>query len=170
MPNGYIVKYYTTELNARYKQLADLGIASTNNIFGLLQDWCMRIGTDFFKEEYKKWADSPCIADSIVRSEYWESVFDDNGNPQTDTSETFNATHSYNVGDVVSFGINAQMGYFKYKCIKATSALSANTPHTVSAYSPISKFKHCDNIYRVQKWIEQNTANMDKVYNYTRNN
>lgn len=168
MPNGYIVKYYTTELNARYKQLADLGIASTNNIFGLLQDWCMRIGTDFFKEEYKKWADSPCIADSIVRSEYWESVFDDNGNPQTDTSETFNATHSYNVGDVVSFGINAQMGYFKYKCIKATSALSENTPHTVSAYSPISKFKHCDNIYRVQKWIEQNTANMDKVYNYTR--
>ena len=170
MPNGYIVKYYATELNTRYKQLADLGIASTNNIFGLLQDWCISIGTDFFKEEYKKWADSPCIADSIVRSEYWESVFDDNGNPQTDTSETFNATHSYNVGDVVSFGINAQMGYFKYKCIKATSALSANTPHTVSAYSPISQFKHCDNIYRAQKWIEQNTANMDKVYNYTRNN
>lgn len=170
MPNGYIVKYYATELNARYKQLADLGIASADNIFGLLQDWCMRIGTDFFKEEYKKWADSPCIADSIVQSEYWESVFDDNGNPQTDTSETFDATHTYNVGDIVSFGLNAQMGYFKYKCIKATSALSANTPHTVSAYSPIKIFKHCDNIYRAQKWIEQNTANMDKVYNYTRNN
>ena len=170
MPNGYIVKYYTTELNARYKYLADLGIASADNIFRLLQDWCMRIGTDFFKEEYKKWSDSPCIADSIVRSEYWESVLDDNGNPQTDTSETFDAAHAYNVGDVVSFGLNEQMGYFKYKCIKATSALSVNTPHTVSAYSPISKFKHCDNIYRVQKWIEQNTANMDKVYNYTRNN
>lgn len=170
MPNGYIVKYYTTELNARYKYLADLGIASADNIFGLLQDWCMRIGTDFFKEEYKKWSDSPCIADSIVRSEYWESVLDGNGNPQTYTSETFDAAHAYNVGDVVSFGLNEQMGYFKYKCIKATSALSVNTPHTVSAYSPISKFKHCDNIYRVQKWIEQNTANMDKVYNYTRNN
>lgn len=169
MPNGYIVKYYTTELNARYKYLADLGIVSADNIFSLLQDWCMRIGTDFFKEEYKKWADSPCIADSIVRSEYWESVFDDNGNPQTDTSETFDATHTYNVDDVVSFGLNSQMGYFKYKCIKATSALSANTPHTISAYSPIKIFKHCDNIYRVQKWIEQNTANMDKVYNYTRN-
>jgi hypothetical protein len=170
MPNGYIVKYYTTELNARYKYLADLGIASADNIFSHLQDWCMRIGTDFFKEEYKKWSDSPCIEDSIVRSEYWESVFDDSGNPQTDTSETFDAAHAYNVGDVVSFGLNEQMGYFKYKCIKATSALSANTPHTVSAYSPISEFKHCDNIYRVQKWIEQNTANMDKVYSYTRNN
>jgi hypothetical protein len=170
MPNGYIAKYYTTELNARYKYLADKGIVSADNIFSLLQDWCMRIGTDFFKEEYKKWADSPCIADSIVRSEYWEPVFDDNGNYQTATSETFNATQAYNVGDIVSFGINDSMGYFKYKCIKATIALSANTPHTVSAYSPISEFKHCDNIYRVQKWIEQNTANMDKVYSYTRNN
>ena len=170
MPNGYIVKYYATELNARYKQLADLGIVSADNIFGLLQDWCMRIGTDFFKEEYKKWSDSPCIADSVVRNEYWEAVFDDDGNPQTDTSETFDATHTYNVGDVVSFGLNAQMGYFKYKCIKTTSALSANTPHTVSAYSPIQIFKHCDNIYRAQKWIEQNTTNMDKVYNYIRNN
>ena len=170
MPNGYIVKYYAIELNARYKQLADLGIASADNIFGLLQDWCMRIGTDFFKEEYKKWSDSPCIADSVVRNEYWEVVFDDSGNPQTDTSETFNATNAYSVGDVVSFGLNKQMGYFKYKCIKATSALSTNTPHNVSAYSPIRTFKHCDNIYRVQKWIEQNTANIDKVYNYTRNN
>lgn len=170
IPSGFITKYYVTELSKRYKYLADLGIASADNIFSLLQDWCMRIGTDFFKEEYKKWADSPCIADSIVRSEYWEPVFDDNGNPQTDTSETFDAAHTYNVGDIVSFGINAQMGYFKYKCIKATSALSTNTPHIVSAYSPIKIFKHCDNIYRAQKWIEQNTANMDKVYNYTRNN
>ncbi len=170
MPNGYVVKYYTAELNARYKYLANKGIISADNIFSLLQDWCMRIGTDFFKEEYKKWVDSPCIADSIVRSEYWESVLDDNGNPQTDTSETFDATHTYNVGDVVSFGLDYSMGYFKYKCIKATTALAANAPHTVSAYSPISIFKHCDNIYRAQKWIEQNTANMDRVYKYVRNN
>lgn len=170
LPNGYITKYYNTDLVNRYKQLADLGIASADNIFGLLQEWCMRIGTDFFKEEYKKWNNSPCIADSVVRSEYWEAVLDNNGNPQTDTSETFDATHTYNVDDVVSFGLNVQMGYFKYKCIKATSALSANTPHTVSAYSPIQIFKHCDNIYRAQKWIEQNTANIDKVYNYTRIN
>lgn len=169
-PNGYVVKYYSDEMEKRYKLLADKGIVSADNIFSLLQDWCIRIGTDFFKEEYKKWSESPCIADSIVRSEYWEAILDVNGNPQTDTSETFNAAQAYNVDDVVSFGLNASMGYFKYKCIKATTALSANAPHTVSAYSPISTFKHCDNIYRAQKWIEQNTANMDKVYNYTRNN
>lgn len=168
IPTTYIIKFFKKELDERYKQLADLGIASSDNIFRLLQDWCMSIGTDFFKEEYKKWSDSPCIADSVVRSEYWEIVLDSNGNPQTDTSETFNATQAYNVDDVVSFGISDSMGYFKYKCIKATAALTANTPHSVSAYSPISIFKHCDNIYRVQKWIEKNMENIDKLYNYTR--
>ena len=169
-PTWFILKYYEDASNKRYKQLADMGIISADNIFSLLQDWCMRIGTDFFEKEYKKWADSPCIADSIVRSDYWEAVLDGNGNPQTDTSETFDATQAYNVGDVVSFGLDDQMGYFKYKCIKTTTALAANTPHTVSNWSPIKTFKHCDNIYRVQKWIEKNTANMDKIYNYTRIN
>lgn len=168
IPTTYIIRYYKSELTERYKQLADLGIASADNIFKLLQDWCMSIGTDFFKEEFKKWSNSPCISDSVVRSEYWEIVLDDNGKPQTDTSETFDATQAYSVDDVVSFGLSDSMGYFKYKCIKATSALSANTPHTVSAYSPISIFKHCDNIYRAQKWIEKNIENLDRLYNYTR--
>lgn len=168
IPTTYIIKYYKSELTKRYKQLADLGIASAANIFELLQEWCMSIGTDFFKEEFKKWSNSPCIADSVVRSEYWEIVLDGNGNPQTDTSETFDATRAYSVDDVVSFGLSDSMGYFKYKCIKATAPLSANTPHAVSAYSPISIFKHCDNIYRAQKWIEKNIENIDKLYNYTR--
>lgn len=170
IPTGFILKYYNDVFEKRYAQLADAGIISADNIFSLLQDWCMCIGTDFFKEEYKKWSDSPCIADSVVRDDYWEAVLDDSGNLQTDTSETYNATRAYNVGDVVSFGLNADMGYFKYKCIKATVALSENIPHNVSAYSPIKVFKHCDNIYRVQKWIEQNIAIVDKLYHYTRNN
>lgn len=168
LPNGYINKYYSSELNNRYKILADIGIVSSDNIFSLLKDWTMRIGSSFFKEEYKKWNDSPCIADSVIRSDYWELVKDSQGVPQTETNETFDATKKYNIGDVVSFGINIYMGIFKFKCIKETVAIETNTPHTVSAYSPIKTFKHCDNIYRVQKWIEQNTVNMDKVYNYTR--
>lgn len=168
-PNGYITKYYEQELKDRYKELADLGIASSSNIFSLLRDWTMRIGTEFFKEEYKKWKYSPCIADSIVNSNYWEVVYDEEGNPQTDTQETFDATHAYNIDDVVSFGISASMGYFKYKCIKPTTALDTNIPHSESRYCPIKTFKHCDNIYRAQRWIEKNTENMDKLYNYIRN-
>ena len=165
-PSGYIIKYYDFELKNRYKELADIGIATSNNIFSLIKDWTIRIGTNFFKEEYKKWSDSPCIADSVVRTEYWEVVKDETGNPQSDT---FNATQAYNIGDIVSFGLDSTMGFFKYRCVKATTALSANNPHAISAYCPIKTFKHCDNIYRVQKWIEKNISNMDKLYNYTRN-
>ena len=167
-PEGFIVNYYQEELSNRYKELADKGIINANNIFGLLKDWCLRIGTDFFKEEYRKWNDSPCIADSIVRSEYWNVVKDTNGNIQTSLSETFDATNAYNVGDKVSFGMNEQMGYFNFVCIKATEPLAVNVPHEVSIYSPIKQYKHCDNIYRVEKWIVQNLKNMDILYNYSR--
>lgn len=169
LPTGYIIKYYVSELNARYKHLADMDIISANNVFNYIKDWTMRIGTSFYEEEYKKWNDSPCISDSVVRSEYWELVKDEEGNPQTDTSETFNATKVYNIGDLVSFGLYTRWGYFKFKCVKQTVAQSTNIPHsTDSPYSPIQKYKHCDSIYRIQKWIETNVDNMNKLYKYTK--
>ena len=167
-PQGIIDNYYQTELNARYKELADIGILTAKNVFSFVKNWTMQIGMDFYKEEYKKWADSPCISDSIIRKDYWELVLDSNGSPETDTSETFDATISYNVGEEATFGLNARMGFFKFRCIKETIALSKNTPHTVSLYSPIEEFKHCDSIYRVEKWIEKNFINTDKIYNYNR--
>lgn len=167
-PQGIIDNYYQTELNARYKELADIGILTAKNVFSFVKNWTMQIGMDFYKEEYKKWADSPCISDSIIRKDYWELVLDSNGSPETDTSETFDATISYNVGEEATFGLNARMGFFKFRCIKETIALSKNTPHTVSLYSPIEEFKHCDSIYRVEKWIEKNFVNTDKIYNYNR--
>lgn len=169
-PTGFIAKYYSKELTDRYKYLAEHDIISPSNIFALIKDWCDRIGTSYYKEEYKKWKDSPCISDSVVRSDYWEIYTNDNGDLEKDENESFDATQSYNVGDVVSFGLNSTMGFFKYRCIKQTTALDGNTPHRVSAYSPIKQFKHCDNLYRIQKWIEQSVINMDKLYNYTRLN
>lgn len=168
-PNGYVVKYYASEMENRYSELAKLGIISYEHIFSMLKDWTMRIGTTFYKEEYKKWYFCPCISNSTVRSQYWELVKDSSGNLQTDTSETFDATHSYNIGDEVSFGLNEIAGFYKFRCLKATSAISVNKPHSISDYSPISKFGHVDSIYRVEKWIKENVENMDSVYNYNRN-
>lgn len=168
IPTGYIIKYYNAELKARYKELAEKGIISSDNIFGFVWDWVMRIGTDFYEMEFKKWKDSPCISDSIVRENYWTLLFDDYGNPQTDKEETFDATNTYNIGDIVSFGLSASMGYFKFKCINKTEALSANSPHTVSSFSPIAAFKHCDSMSRIKNWIVKNIQNTDNIYNYKR--
>ncbi len=169
-PFGYITSYYTKKLNARYKELADCGIIDYRNIFERIHDWTMRIGTDFYKEEYKKWADSPCISDSEVRSDFWELIVDSHNNPETSTTETFDATNSYTIGDEVSFGIDSNMGFFKFRCIKETTGLPQNVPHEISAFSPIRKFKHCDSLYRVEKWIHKDIINMDKIFNYTRIN
>lgn len=168
-PNGYVVEYYSSEMENRYSELAKLGIISYEHIFSMLKDWTMRIGTSFYKEEYKKWYFCPCISNSTVRSQYWELVRDTSGNLQTDTSETFDATQSYNIGDEVSFGLNEVAGFYKFRCLKATSAISTNVPHSISDYSPISKFGHVDSIYRAEKWIKENVKNMDSVYHYNRN-
>lgn len=165
-PHGFIIKYYNDELEKRYKELMDCGIISPKNIYSLITDWMQRIGTSFFKQEYKKWKESLCISDSVVRSEYWEVVKDEKGNLEVADDETFNATVSYNIGDVVSFGLNKNMGFFKFKCIKKTIAISSNTPHNISPCSPISLFRHCDNVYRIYKWIVDNVNNMNKLYNY----
>ena len=165
-PHGFIIKYYNDELEKRYKELMDCGIISPKNIYSLITDWMQRIGTSFFKQEYKKWKESLCISDSVVRSEYWEVVKDEKGNHEVADEETFNATVSYNIGDIVSFGINKNMGFFKFKCIKKTIAISSNTPHSISPCSPISLFRHCDNVYRIYKWVVDNVNNMNKLYNY----
>lgn len=167
-PNGYIIKYYYDEMVKRYRQLSDLGIISIDNIVGLLKDWCLRIGSTFYILEYEKWKDSPCLSDSVVNEEYWELLKDEKGNPQTDTQETFDATNIYNIDDTVSFGYNALMGFYKFRCIKRTESASTNTPHKISAYSPIKIYKQSDNIYRIQRWIEKKIPLMDILYKYNR--
>lgn len=167
-PEGYILKYYLHDMENRYAELSDKSIISSDNIIALVKDWMMRVGTTFYDEEYKKWSDSPCYSNSIIRNEYWELQVDSKGHALTDTSETFDARISYNIGDIVSFGLNDNMGYFKFKCIKQTVALSSNTAHAVSYYSPIKEFRHCDNIYRIEKWIDGNIKSLDKLYHYTR--
>lgn len=168
-PFGYVTSYYKEELAARYKELADAGIIDKDHVVSLLKDWMMRIGTSFYKKEYEKWDASPCIADSTVREDYWELVYDENGDPKTAEDETFDAARAYSVDDKVSFGLSADACFFVFKCVAPTEALAENTAHTVSAYSPISKFSHSDNVYRFEKWVEEQIGYMDSLYSYERN-
>lgn len=169
VPSGYIIKYYEAELQSRYKELADKGIISFDNIFHIIKDWTMRIGTDNFKKEFKKWKDSPCANDSIVREDYWELMLGEDGEPITESVESFNATIAYNVGDTASFGYSESMGIYKFKCVKATVPQIENHPHKISDYSPIKEFRHCDSLYRIEKWIEVKIKLLDSLYNYNRN-
>lgn len=165
IPCSYAYTYYNDIIVERYKELRKAGVISKETAFNMLKEWMSRIGTYFYTLEYEKWKDSPCISNSVVREEYWSITKDSNGNPITSNTETFDATKAYNIGDEVTFGLNMENGFFKFTCVKNTQALTVNTPHTVSTYSPISKFKHCDNIYRIEKWMDNAIDNLDKIFN-----
>ena len=169
-PLAYTHLFYNNELEARYKDLADSGIISIDGIFGMAKDWIMRIGVDFYEEEYNKWTDSKCIGDSVVREEYWKVVYDENGMPKQRTNEVmFSSKKQYNVGDIVGFGIHRYMGLYVFECVKETVALETEYgSNTISQYSPISEFKYCDSIYRLEAFIEKQTSGMDTLYNYNR--
>ena len=199
LPNGYITKYYDTELKARYQDLMAAGIIDADAIFRIVYNWTMRIGEHYFEQEWIKWPQSPCIGESTVRETYWTPImngkkhqsmteanwkaqgvyeFDPanvkkggDGNPiYTDDEQT--NTLAYAVGDKVYFGLNSTMGFYGFECVQDVptidiSSRTDNGKRVVTTYSPISYFRHTDNIYRIQKWIEKEVANMNTLYNYT---
>lgn len=56
IPTGWVLKYYSNELQARYKELRDKKIIDADNIIKKLQDdWIERIGSENYKEDHNKW-------------------------------------------------------------------------------------------------------------------
>lgn len=77
LPPFYVMRFYNTELEARYKELRDAGIISVSNILDKLVDWTSRVGTDKYTLEYERWPDSPCIVnytDSLHRVKKWLEI------------------------------------------------------------------------------------------------
>ena len=78
LPTGWVIKYFDTELCERYKTLRT-DILTVKNIFGLVSDWCSRIGASNFEKDLSKWPQTPELyspfkekhIDNIYRVENW---------------------------------------------------------------------------------------------------
>lgn len=78
LPTGWVIKYFDTELCERYKTLRT-NVLTVKNIFGLVRDWCSRIGASNFEKDLSKWPQTPEIyspfkekhIDNIYRIENW---------------------------------------------------------------------------------------------------
>lgn len=78
LPTGWVIKYFDTELCERYKTLRT-DVLTVKNIFGLVSDWCSRIGASNFEKDLSKWPQTPEIyspfkekhIDNIYRVENW---------------------------------------------------------------------------------------------------
>lgn len=73
-PMLWIKDYYWNDVKSRYKELRDNGIITAASITALANDWYNRIGEVNYKEEWKRWPNSPCVtkfSDNPSRFEEW---------------------------------------------------------------------------------------------------
>lgn len=78
LPTGWVIKYFDTELCERYKTLRT-EVLTVKNVFGLVSDWCSRIGASNFEKDLSKWPQTPELyspfkekhIDNIYRVENW---------------------------------------------------------------------------------------------------
>lgn len=118
-----------------------------------MKEWMLRIGTDFYEQEYERWPDAPCIKGMVVNEEYWEPVLDENGYVITGTYN-YDASKTYNEGDFIFFGYNNYAEAYQFMC-----------KQTCTGEKPADVY-NSDNFFRLCVWCEERFQKMDTLYNY----
>ena len=195
IPTGLVIKYYLPELKARWKELRDLGIFSTEHIVSSLKDWCDRIGYSNFELEYKKWNESPCNRKSYKNIEYWssggvlsewasnvsynkgkvifylskayKSLVDNNIgiNPSTDVGVNWKDV-TYSDDKTYQKGEYSYYGKTTFFEFAALKECKGERPLLGFYNEYPSEFGYFDSLYRVQVWLDENIYNLDSLLNY----
>lgn len=151
----WVYKYFATELKKRYSELRK-AILTTDNIINLLTDWCSRIGTDDFKQEYDRWKQSPCHRDSNINTEYYTPCTYTDAGITASGQKVWNKDTTYTAGSYVVFE------HLAFKVIKDCTNVSPVTKY----YSERPFYLgHYDSIYRVKKWLEERLPLVDNLIN-----
>lgn len=151
----WVYKYFATELKKRYSELRK-AILTTDNIINLLTDWCSRIGTDDFKQEYDRWKQSPCHRDSNINTEYYTPCSYTDAGITASGQKVWDKDTTYTAGSYVVFE------HLAFKVIKDCTNVSPVTEY----YSERPFYLgHYDSIYRVKKWLEERLPLVDNLIN-----
>lgn len=151
----WVYKYFATELKKRYSELRK-DILTTDNIINLLTDWCSRIGTDDFKQEYDRWKQSPCHRDSNINTEYYTPCSYTDAGITASGQKVWDKDTTYTAGSYVVFE------HLAFKVIKDCTNVSPVTKY----YSERPFYLgHYDSIYRVKKWLEERLPLVDNLIN-----
>lgn len=168
-PSYYIIRYYTTELNARYKELRDAGIITAEGLVRDVAAWVKRFGLDAYKAEYKKWKECSVFNNPVV-DEHWQVVED--VAPVYSGNYTYSSTRNYQAGDRCTYGVDVNadvpgtgLAYMGFYTFEAVSATSGNPP--VRNVLGDRNWRYHDSIYRLSKWTYAQIQNMDLAYSYT---
>lgn len=162
-PLNFLISNYTTELEARWKELRDLKIIDAKNISQKVEHYMKIWGADAYDAENAKWPDYPYNRDMVVDTENWELEVDEDGNPVIYTSSyhQWNSSTNYAAGYVVQYNPStssqpSQGWWYRFTAVQVNS----NKP-------PVTRTGFKDNIFRVYVWLKMQIENMDLIYNYT---
>lgn len=197
IPSGWIIKYYLPELKARWAELRKAGIFDARHIAGLLKDWCGRIGYDNWKEEYGKWAESPCNRPSLTNDSYWTRsssyltgwaaattyakgslaskggkayrslVAGNMGNDPAADDGTKWEDVTYDETKTYAEGDVCYYGSGTLYGFKCVAACSGEAPLTGFYTLYPKELGHYDSVYRVENWLTARIGYMDKLLDYT---
>lgn len=139
---------YSEEIKARYKELRNNGILSTDNIIGLLKKWLESVGYDNLKKEFTLFPQTPSYRKGYF-NENWAIV--DYGYQTDDYSNE----KEYQKGETCIYA------RYKFKALNA-----------VQNVAPISQFYdkaptaggYYNSVIRVYNWLKNRLAFLDKNY------
>jgi len=154
-PSTHVLTLYKPQVDARYKELRDMGIISVNNVYSLLEDWVKRIGEDAYKRNFDRWPETPSYRKSYIDEENWELI------KGPGSSSTYDDGVTYTAGQEVSYGIDVFLNF------KAKKSTQGNPPIT-QFYSYHPKEGGCfQSVERVRQWLIVRIAKLDDYFNYT---
>ena len=148
----YLTSLYKDEIRARYKELRDKGIFTTENITGLLNNWLERIGYDNLKNDLEKYDQTPSYRKGGL-SEKWKIVsysWNESNNDYSDTT-------SYKVGDRC---------YYKGYHVEAVADTQGNAPFSITYPNHPVVGGFFNSLQRVANWIDARLAFLDEHYEY----
>ena len=144
-PTGIIQKYYMPEIKARYAELRDKQVLTTEKFMEYLHLWYDAIGDYNYEQEWKRW--DKCKAHSeIIVNENWEMI---EGYEDYFTLKEFSADSTYNTGD---------------RCIYKSTIWKATG--TVSGIVPANQMGYTDTFERVENWLTKRIQLEDEYLGY----
>jgi hypothetical protein len=119
---------------------------TSETLVPIANDWCERIGENFYQLERQKWPNSPCYTDAVCNrgwkvSDRWEEY----GN-----TKDFDNTTTYYAGDLAKL---------EGRLWEATATVRGVKPFIVNG--------DLDDLPRLQSWISDRIVFMDSYFAYS---
>lgn len=141
---------YAEEIKARYKNLRDKGIFSTDNIINLLKKWLDKVGYANIEKELSIYNDIPSYRNPLI-NDGWENL------GYYGSENNYSEEKIYHEGDICVYD------YYGFKATKEVK----NVPPLSGIYTNIPQYcGFYNSIKRVSVWLSNRIAFLDKEYEY----